>query len=250
MNKRKIYRAAYAESMNNLDSSQISGIIKGEQYIEFDTVIIKLPGPTRNKVMYPLEEMKKAVESPMVQDLLKRGALYGEGGHPLDPKDIDRWVTVPMDKAQFKWTKLWFDGDTLMGRVRTFPGQGNLLAKAILAGELPAFSIRVMGSESMENGYRTLRNILLITIDWVNYPGNPTSYVPSSKEFDLTDVPLLTNDYYSDGRVVPKGEAYDALGLGEHSQLISLGEGYYTTVETMDRDKKKRLSALRENAFM
>ena len=156
MLNRKIYRATYAESVSAVDKASMRELDSGEKVFEFDTVVIKLPGPTRNKVMYPLEEMKKAVVSAMVQELLNRGALYGEGGHPLNPKDIDRWVVVPMDKAQFKWTKLWFDGDTLMGRVRTYPGNGNLLAKAIINGELPAFSIRVLGSEHMENGYNRL----------------------------------------------------------------------------------------------
>jgi hypothetical protein len=249
MLNRKIYRATYAESVSAVDKSSIHELNSGEKVFEFDTVVIKLPGPTRNKVMYPLEEMKKAVASAMVQELLNRGAMYGEGGHPLNPKDIDRWVVVPMDKAQFKWTKLWFDGDTLMGRVRTYPGNGNLLAKAIINGELPAFSIRVLGSEHMENGYRTLRDIILITIDWVNYPGNPNSYVPDSKEFMISDAPLFTMDYDYTGRTVPKGESYNLLDVKDNETLVSLGEGYFTKVSKIDKDQRSKLKAFRENAF-
>ena len=249
MINKKIYRAAYAESVTLNDRHKIIGLQEGENFLEFDTVIIKLPGPTRNKVMYPLEEMKKAVNSPMVQELLHRGALYGEGGHPLDPKDIDRWVVVPMEKAQFKWTKLWFDGDTLMGRVRTFPGNGNLLAKAIIGGELPAFSIRVLGSEHMENGYRTLRDIILVTIDRVSYPGNPNSYVPDNKAFNIVDAPLFTMDYDATGKTVPKGESYNFLNIEQDQTLLSLGEGYYKVVDKMDKDGRAKLKAFRESAF-
>ena len=245
---RQIIRA-YGESTGVMDRSTLMEINKGEKVFEFDTTVIDLPGPTRNRVMYPLEEMKKAVESDMVQDMLRRGSMYGEGGHPLNPKDIDRWVAVPMESAQFKWTKLWFDGSTLKGRVRTYSANGNRLAKSILNGELPAFSIRVLGAESMERGYRTLRDIILITIDWVNYPGNPTSYVPDSRDFDVKDLPLYTSDFTATGQVVPKGESYNLLGLNDDQKLVSLGEGYFTILDKLNEDKKSKLRALRESAF-
>lgn len=248
MNK-KIYRAAYCESSRPITKDDIECILEGEKVYEAWTEIITLPGPTRNGVMYPLDEFKKAVESPMVQDMLKRGSMYGEGGHPLDPKDINRWIAVPMDKAQFKWLEFKFEGNKFMGKFRTYDGNGNLLAKAINNGELPAFSIRVLGTESMEKGYRTLRNIILITIDWVNYPGNPTSFVNNTKEIELKDVPIIAYDHYADGRVIPRSESYTVLGLSDNQELLDLGNGYFTAIEKFNKDDRTKLRAVRENAF-
>ena len=248
---RKIFRATYAESVGTItnDRNTYHDVSRGDKVIEGTAVIIELPGPTRNNCMYPLDEMKKAVEAKMIQDMLNRGALYGEAGHPKDNKDIDRWIVVPMKEAQLQWTKLWFEGNVLMGNYRTYPGNGNLMALSILNGELPAFSIRVLGRESNENGYRTLRDIILITIDWVNYPGNPTSFVLSSKEFQIKDIPLYTHDHYADGRVVAKGESYDLLGLSDNETLISLGEGYFAAVEGFNSEDRSKLSELRRNSF-
>ena len=241
----KIIRA-FGESFS---ANEIRNVIEGNGYIEFTTTIIELPGPTRNRRMYPLDEMKRAVESPMTQDIINRGAFYGESRHPLDPKDISRWLISPMEAATHKWTKLWFEGNKMMGTCRTFDGAHNLLAKAIKGGELPAFSIRVLGSESVENGYPTLRDIHLVTIDWVQYPGNPTSYVEDSRAFQYKDVPLITSEFFADGRVIPRGESYDILGLSNEETLVELGNGYYAVAESFNREKMDRLSKIRRNAF-
>lgn len=251
MSKIRYIYAAYGESMSvaHINMSDAVSIINSQKSLEFDVEIITLPGPTRNGMLYPLEEMKKAVEDERIRDLLNRGALYGEGEHPLDPLDIPRWVNIPVDKRQFKWTKLWFDGNKMMGRVRTFPGNNNALAMSILNGELPAFSIRVLGAPEQKGAYRELHDIYLVTIDWVNYPGNPTSYVRDTDAFSTKDIPLVNEKHYADGRIVPRGESYNVLGLEENESLVSIGEGYYAILENFDKEKRKDLTRMRASAF-
>lgn len=247
---RRVIQAAHAESMSLINSNDIMAMVnEGTKVLEFDVEVITCPGPTRNGMLYPKVEMEKAINDPRIVDLLNRGALYGEGEHPIDPKDIPRWVNIPVENRQFKWKKLWFDGDKLMGTVQTYDGNGNLLLKSIKNGELPAFSIRVLGTPREAGQYTELHNIVLITIDWVNYPGNPTSFVNSSDKFKAVDIPLINSTHYADGRIIPRGESYDFLGLESNESLVSLGEGYYVVLENFDNEKKAKLSKIRTNAF-
>lgn len=223
-------------------------IMGGRKVITFDVEIITLPGPTRNGMLYPLEEMKKAVNSERIQDMLKRGSFYGEGEHPLNPEDFQRWVYNDVSNRRFKWTKIWFEGNVMKGTVQTFSGNGNLLYEAIVCGELPAFSIRVIGAPTKKGKYTELHDITIISIDWVGYPGNPTSYVHNSDEFKFVEPPIVEG-FSRDTRIVTRSESFDELGIKENESLIALGKGFYKKVERLDKDQLNKLKTIRHNAF-
>lgn len=218
---------------------------------KFTVEILTLPGPTRNGVLYPKEDFQKALDDPRIIDMLNRGTLYGEDGHPLDEEDLKRWVEIDKSKASHKWNKLWIEGNKLMGECQTFTGNGNLLAHAIMNGELPAFSIRVIGSPEETGEYITLRDIVLITIDWVNYPGNPTSHMLSTDDIQVEHLPG-SNGFSLDERrslKMASGEASKILGVERNDTIINYGKGLYVVDKLITKDDMNKAYNERLNAF-
>ena len=227
---------------------RIPSLNDGEHIIKFKVKIIDLPGPTRNGVLYPLEEFKKAINDSRITQMLKTGSLYGEDDHPIDPSDLVRWTRIEMKNATHKWNKLWFEGSSLWGECQTYPGNGNLLALAIKSGELPSFSIRVVGNPQQQGEYTQLNDITLISIDWVRYPGNPSSYVPTSDAFEIEKAPLYSG-FDLATREIAKAEANNALGIDSNKAIYSLGYGHHAIVDKIDRDAERNLFQIRSNSF-
>lgn len=205
---------------------------RGEKVITFDVEVINLDGtPTRNNVIYPIDEMKKALSRERLQQMQKTGVFYGELEHPTNPEDLARWTSVDRTRVHFKFVKFWFDGTRLMGRVQTVPGNGDLMVNSIRAGELPSFSIRVIGKPDVDekSGTITLHEIHLIAVDWVTYPGNPTSYVTTSDAFKLIDAPLKEGFKYSE---IARGESNDILndlGITKDMNIYNVGNGLFVS---------------------
>lgn len=213
------------------DKDTNKALQRGDKVITFDVEVINLDGtPTRNNVIYPIEEMKTALSRERLQQMQKTGVFYGELEHPTNPEDLARWTTIDRTRVHFKFTKFWFDGSRLMGRVQTVPGNGDLMVNAIRAGELPSFSIRVIGKPDVDDtGIITLHEIHLIAVDWVTYPGNPTSYVTTSDAFKLIDAPLKNGFKYGE---IASGEANDILselGVTKDMNIYSVGNGLFVS---------------------
>lgn len=232
----------------------------GDEVIKFTVEVIDMSRPTRNGVLYPVEEFKKALERPMLQDLLRRGAFYGEDDHPTTPSGDDdeamgRWMKIDMSKMTHKFTKLWMEGNKLMGECQTFSGNGNLMYHAIKSGELLAFSIRVVGNPKPKGEYVQLEDIHLLAIDWVRYPGNPTSHIHSMDEYKVSRAPLFAKAENGHAlglsrRMVAKAEGYESIfGMNSNNELIALGEGYYEVVEKLSDNYINKIWENRLNSF-
>ena len=224
----------YVPARENFELTEDLGkkLEHGAAFIEFIVEIITLDDnvPTRNNVIYPLSEMKIAVERERLRQMLNTGVFLSELEHPDDPEDLLRWTKVDRKNVHSRFTNIWFEGNKLMGKVRTVPGNGNLMAKAILNGELPSFSIRVIGKPTKrEDGVIVLHDIHLIAVDWVTYPGNPTSYVKSSDVYKLVESPITKGFQYP--LLKASGEASPILKeMGITEDLVSVGNGVYATV--------------------
>lgn len=60
---------------------------------------------------------------------------------------------------------------------------------------------------------------------------------------------MITSEFFADGRVIPRGESYDILGLSDEETLVELGNGYYAVAESFTKEKMNKLSKIRRNAF-
>ena len=229
-------------------------ITSDDQMITFDVKVIDLPGPTRNAILYPLHEMKIAVERPNFVQQLATGSVYGEHDHPSNPEDLRRWGSIDMDKTSFKWQKFWFEGSSMYGTVQTVPINGNKLLQCIKAGELPNFSIRVLGqlAPNQPDLYTELCDIHLITVDWVRFPGNPDSFVKDSSSFNVMESPLVTGKYGYESRLRAAGESYLTTNgmLKKGEGLINLDNGLFAVAESISAEKYDDLKKLRANSFL
>lgn len=224
-----------------------------DQMVTFKTKVIDLPGPTRNGILYPIHEMKEAIERPRFKQQLATGSMYGEHDHPANPEDLRRWGSIDMDQTSFKWKSFWFEGNALYGEVQTVPINGNKLLQCIKAGELPNFSIRVLGemAPSADGVHPELHNISLVTVDWVRYPGNPDSFVKDASSFTLMESPLVTGEYSYDRRLKASGESllatHGLIAKGEN--VISQGNGLFVVAPSIKKEEYKNMVNLRLNAF-
>ena len=130
----------------------------------------------RNRRYYPVEELRRSINSPRQQELIKTGNFKGEAGHPLD-KTLARQSKVDPQCEQVWYTKLWMDGDLVMGHFR---GTNNDLGRSfnddLKDGQLPSFSLRALGSLVNENGRMTVRNMQMVAYDRVYFPSHPGAY--------------------------------------------------------------------------
>ena len=236
------------ESVSHITKDNIEALRKGEQIIKFNVEVLDLTKPTRNRVLYPEAEMRKAIEDERVQTMLTLGSYIGHAEHPKNPDDVGDWVAFDRHKSFHKFTKLWIENHKLMGEVQTIPCDNNLLIAAIKGGELPSFSIRVLGSPANKGSYQELTDIVLVAIDWVTYPGNPGSFVKATSEFNVEDTPVHIG--FDSRKVIPRSEAYDnLLGLKEDEVLYSIGEGAFVVVKQIDNSKIEELNNLRLSCF-
>lgn len=131
----------------------------------------------RNRRYYPTEELAKAVNSPRQQELISTGNFKGEAGHPTDTS-LGRQAKIDPTLEQVWYTKLWMDGDYVMGQFR---GTNNELGRSFNAdlkdGQRPSFSLRAVGSLVNENGKMTVRNMQMITYDRVYFPSHSKAYM-------------------------------------------------------------------------
>jgi len=130
----------------------------------------------RNRRYYPTEELRRAINAPKQQELVKTGNFKGEAGHPLD-KTLARQSKVDPQCEQVWYTKLWMEGDFVKGQFR---GTNNDLGRSfnddLKDGQLPSFSLRALGSLVNENGEMTVRNMQMVAYDRVYYPSHEEAY--------------------------------------------------------------------------
>ena len=130
----------------------------------------------RNRRYYPTDELTRAVNSQRQKELVESGNFKGEAGHPTDTS-LARQAKVDPTKEQVWYTKLWMDGDYVMGHFR---GTNNELGRSFNAdlkdGQRPSFSLRAVGSLVNENGKMTVRRMQMITYDRVYFPSHSKAY--------------------------------------------------------------------------
>ena len=163
------------ETSSNVEF-KVKGVDNKNGFIIAEGILQEGNEVNRNKRSYPTAELVKAINSPRTRELVESGNLKGEAGHPTD-SSIVRQTKIDPTLEQVWYTKLWMDGDYVMGH---FTGTSNELGRSfnedLRRGQKPSFSLRAVGSLVNENGKMTVRNMQMITYDRVYFPSHSKAY--------------------------------------------------------------------------
>jgi hypothetical protein len=175
-----------------IDSCQNSGFTMNLNESVSDKGLTKFRGKfqeaeaiNKNKRMYPFGVLDENVKK--LQECVKNRGLIGELDHPTDS-------IIHFEKASHVITKLWWDGNVMMGEgeILNTP-HGKILKSLLNDGVRIGISSRGVGNGKVdENGILVIgESYKLITFDAVADPSTFAAYqekVPSKKEGSVVSV--------------------------------------------------------------
>lgn len=178
------------------ESTDVGGVDKLEVvekphlfYVRFNTVLQSLDCKNRNGRWYKGDALVQGLSSPEIAELIANKKWKGECDHPIT-KDIQRIASVLSKYESHYILKWWRDGNLLKGTIETIDDgmYGTALARRILQGENPSFSLRALAMLE-KNGNITYVNKppRIITYDEVNLPSHKEAYAEKQKDKYVTD---------------------------------------------------------------
>lgn len=138
----------------------------GEKCTYMEGIFIQAERKNQNQRVYPLNEIKKAVES--VSNRIKSGmSVLGELDHPEE-------LTINLDRVSHVITDMWMQGNDGHGRLKILPTPTGKIAETMLkAGVKLGVSSRGSGNVN-HNGH--VSDFDIITVDIVATPSAPNAY--------------------------------------------------------------------------
>ena len=143
-------------------------------------VLQKFDTPNKNGRIYPEILLKR--ENEKYQQIIKKGSALNELNHPSSS-------LIDLDRVSHTITETWWDGKTLMGKIKilTSPGwrkmgvvscKGDQAARLIMNGVTLGISSRGVGSLKQIKGQNIVQDDFeLVCFDLVSSPSTPGAYV-------------------------------------------------------------------------
>jgi hypothetical protein len=143
-------------------------------------VLQKYDTPNKNGRIYPEVLLKR--ENEKYQQIIKKGSALNELNHPSSS-------LIDLDRVSHTITETWWDGKTLMGKIKilTSPGwrkmgivscKGDQAAMLIMNGVTLGISSRGVGSLKQIKGQNIVQDDFeLVCFDLVSSPSTPGAYV-------------------------------------------------------------------------
>lgn len=143
-------------------------------------VLQKYDTPNKNGRVYPESLLKR--ENEKYQSIIQKGAALNELNHPSSS-------LIDLDRVSHTITETWWDGRTLMGKIKilTSPGwkkmgivscKGDQAAMLLLNGVTLGISSRGVGSLKQIKGQNIVQDDFeLVCFDLVSSPSTPGAYV-------------------------------------------------------------------------
>lgn len=220
--------------------------------VEFDTNLQDADSTNRNRRYYAREQLFPQLTSTRTSELLRTRNLFGESGHPTS-KDINVQQTVNPNNRNHLILGLWADNMMVRGRIRAAATRvGDDFHRTIVDGTVPAFSLRALGSiENTKNGAE-VRNLKLITYDFVIFPSHASAYGDTMKIGDSNDTKIqienskiIIEESYS-GFLVPVTEKAITKYITEQSKnikhVIESFELLYDDITLLENKKYVKIS--------
>ncbi len=157
-------------------------------------ILQKANTENRNGRVYPIEILKR--EAKKYEEAVNERRATGELDHPDS-------AVVSLSNVSHMVTKMWWEGDTLMGEVQLLETpSGNILKGLLKSGVMLGISSRGVGSVKNIKGLDVVQeDFELIAFDFVSSPSTPGAYLfKESRSWGLTKLSdhnskiLKTND--------------------------------------------------------
>jgi hypothetical protein len=166
----------------------------------------------RNGRVYPLDVLKR--EGKKYEELVKERRALGELDHPDS-------AIVSLANVSHLVTELWWEGDTLMGRVEIInTPSGDILKGLLRSGVMLGISSRGIGSVKHKQGQDIVQeDFELIAFDFVSSPSTPGAYL--FKEGRQWGLKKLTDD---DCKILRAGETSSNEKTDKYKKIIDISK--------------------------
>ena len=157
--------------------------------VVIETVLQDADTKNRNGRFYASEDLFPACKAARLTELMENRSLLGEASHPMS-SELVRQQTIDLGRVSHEIMQLKTDGKYIKGIVKGTPTKfGEEFNNFILEGMKPAFSLRALGSISNTKRGAEVKNISIITWDWVIYPSHKCAYMEKivSESTRITD---------------------------------------------------------------
>lgn len=177
MNNNKVIAYMINEAAFTPKAEDVSVVDEKNNRVTIQTILQDCNVRNRNGRFYSDKEMASELKSERTKELLRTENFFGEAGHPLS-KDISRQQVIDPRNISHKILKLWMDGNDIKAHVR---GSASAVGKEfndhILDGTIPSFSLRALGSIQRTNNGAEVKNVKIVTWDWVIFPSHKRAYM-------------------------------------------------------------------------
>lgn len=145
--------------------------------VEIETVLQDLGVKNRNGRIYGKADLEPQMTCERTTELIRTNNFFGEAGHPMTT-ELARQSTIDLNNIAHSMSKIWIEGNIVKAITRGTPNaQGELFNNLILEGTKPSFSLRALGTVANTSRGAEVKNIKLITYDWVVYPSHKKAYM-------------------------------------------------------------------------
>ena len=122
----------------------------GQKEMFIEGIFMQAETKNRNGRVYPFDVLGKEVER-YNRDYVNKNRAFGELGHPDSP-------TINLDRVSHMITKLYPDGNNIMGKAKIMDTPNGKIVKSLLDGGASlGVSTRGVGSLKPHNGYQLVQ---------------------------------------------------------------------------------------------
>ncbi len=157
----------------------------GQNEMFIEGIFMQAETKNRNGRVYPFNVLNKEVER-YNNEYVNKNRAFGELGHHDSP-------TINLDRVSHMITKLYPDGNNIMGKAKIMDTPNGKIVKSLLDGGASlGVSTRGVGSLKPQNGYQLVQDDfhLATAADIVADPSAPNAFVQGimeNAEWILTD---------------------------------------------------------------
>lgn len=145
--------------------------------VQIEAVAQTAEEKNRNGRIYLGKDLRSEINSDRTKELVATRNFFGEAGHPTS-KDLVRQSTIDPTNLAHNMSKIWMEGDNVKIITEGAQGpMGEMFNDLVTTGTKPAFSLRALGSIENSAKGAVVKNLRLITYDFVIYPSHKKAYM-------------------------------------------------------------------------